>query len=226
MGIPNGGTNATSMANTFGVNYYDGTSIVTTPVGTATFVLTSNGAGLAPTFQAAAASGVSSAIGTANQINVSAATGAVTFTLSSTAVMPGTFTSTNGQNNLGALDTQGTTSLNTTGTAGTTIGNTTSPAVIIGGRPIGTTITGAGTLSSAYNGSYANITGTGYTITLDNSMPVGTEIDFFYVTGGTITFAATGTIQGVGALSLTTAFTGASAKLVSGPTWQIVGALT
>ena len=50
--IINGGTNANAMVNTYGVNYFDGTSIVTTAVGTATHVLTSNGAGAAPTFQA------------------------------------------------------------------------------------------------------------------------------------------------------------------------------
>lgn len=54
--IANGGTNATSMATTDGVVYYDGTRLVTTAVGTATNVLTSNGAGVAPTFQAASGS--------------------------------------------------------------------------------------------------------------------------------------------------------------------------
>lgn len=49
--IANGGTNATAMATTFGVNYFDGTRIVTTAVGTAGQVLTSNGVGVAPTFQ-------------------------------------------------------------------------------------------------------------------------------------------------------------------------------
>jgi hypothetical protein len=52
LAIANGGTNATSMANTDGVVYYDGTRLVTTTVGTAGQVLTSNGA-VAPTFQAA-----------------------------------------------------------------------------------------------------------------------------------------------------------------------------
>jgi len=55
--ISKGGTNATSMTTTDGVVYYDGTSLVTTAVGTATHVLTSNGAGSAPTFQAAAGGG-------------------------------------------------------------------------------------------------------------------------------------------------------------------------
>ena len=50
--IANGGTNAASMTNTYGVVYYDGSALVTTTVGTAGHVLTSNGAGVAPTFQA------------------------------------------------------------------------------------------------------------------------------------------------------------------------------
>lgn len=56
--IIEGGTNATSMTNTDGVVYYDGTKLNTTTVGTATNVLTSNGAGLAPTFQAAASGNI------------------------------------------------------------------------------------------------------------------------------------------------------------------------
>jgi hypothetical protein len=56
--IANGGTNATSMATTDGVVYFDGTRLVTTAVGTATYVLTSNGAGNAPTFQTIPASGI------------------------------------------------------------------------------------------------------------------------------------------------------------------------
>ena len=59
--ISKGGTNATAMANTYGVNYYDGTRLVTTAVGTATHVLTSNGAGVAPTFQANANGDVTAA---------------------------------------------------------------------------------------------------------------------------------------------------------------------
>ena len=41
--ISKGGTNATSMTDTNGVAYYDGTRLVTTTVGTSTHVLTSNG---------------------------------------------------------------------------------------------------------------------------------------------------------------------------------------
>ena len=50
--IANGGTNATSFTNTDGVVYFDGTRLVDTTVGTAGQVLTSNGVGMAPTFQA------------------------------------------------------------------------------------------------------------------------------------------------------------------------------
>lgn len=50
--IANGGTNATSFATTDGVVYYDGTRLVTTSAGTSGQVLTSNGAGVAPTYQA------------------------------------------------------------------------------------------------------------------------------------------------------------------------------
>lgn len=57
--IAKGGTNSSSMTNTYGINYYDGSSIVTTTVGTTDQVLTSNGAGVAPTFQDAAAGGLS-----------------------------------------------------------------------------------------------------------------------------------------------------------------------
>lgn len=50
--IANGGTNANAMATTDGVVYFDGTRLVTTSAGTAGQVLTSNGAGVAPTYQA------------------------------------------------------------------------------------------------------------------------------------------------------------------------------
>lgn len=49
--IANGGTNANTMATTNGVNYYDGTRLVTTGVGTAGQVLTSHGIGVAPSFE-------------------------------------------------------------------------------------------------------------------------------------------------------------------------------
>lgn len=61
-------------------------------VGTSGQVLTSNGAGALPTFQTGG--GVTSATGTANQITVSAATGAVTWSLPSAITAPGSLTTT------------------------------------------------------------------------------------------------------------------------------------
>lgn len=51
LAIANGGTNATSFATTDGTVYYDGTRLVTTATGTSGQILTSNGAGVAPTYQ-------------------------------------------------------------------------------------------------------------------------------------------------------------------------------
>lgn len=54
--IANGGTNATSMTNSNGVVYFNGTSLVTTTVGTAGQILTSQGVGMPPHFAANTAS--------------------------------------------------------------------------------------------------------------------------------------------------------------------------
>jgi hypothetical protein len=56
--IAHGGTNAITFANTFGVVYFDGTRLVDTAVGTAGQILTSNGVGVAPTFQSPSASSI------------------------------------------------------------------------------------------------------------------------------------------------------------------------
>ncbi len=72
--IADGGTNATSMTNTDGVVYYDGTKLNTTTVGTAGQVLTSNGSGSAPTFQSAAASGITTINGDTGSISGSTVT--------------------------------------------------------------------------------------------------------------------------------------------------------
>ena len=93
LAIANGGTNATSMATTDGVVYYDGTRLVTTAVGTSTQVLTSNGAAVAPTFQAVAftpfpwtdVTGASVALAVNNGYTLDRAS-AVTATLPATAV--------------------------------------------------------------------------------------------------------------------------------------------
>lgn len=110
--IANGGTNATSMATTDGTVYFDGTRLVTTATGSSGQVLTSNGAGVAPTYQAASG-GVSSITGTANQITASASTGAVTLSIPAVFIAPGSIDSTTTINSGGAL------SSGTTTTAGT-----------------------------------------------------------------------------------------------------------
>lgn len=51
--IANGGTAASSMSNTNGTIYYDGSKLATVSPGTSGYVLTSNGSGSAPSFQAA-----------------------------------------------------------------------------------------------------------------------------------------------------------------------------
>lgn len=48
--IANGGTNANAMATADGTVYFDGTRLVTTATGTAGWVLTSGGAGIAPAY--------------------------------------------------------------------------------------------------------------------------------------------------------------------------------
>ena len=107
--IVQGGTNASSMTNTDGVVYFDGTSLNTTTVGTATYVLTSNGAAMAPTFQVVSASGAATSFhtdsgtatpssgvltvsGTANQISTSGAGSTVTIAVPSSPSFGGTTT--------------------------------------------------------------------------------------------------------------------------------------
>ena len=51
MPIAEGGSNATSLATTDGTIYFDGTKLSTTTTGTAGQILTSNGAGMAPSYQ-------------------------------------------------------------------------------------------------------------------------------------------------------------------------------
>jgi hypothetical protein len=107
--IANGGTNASSMTNTYGINYFDGTRLVTTAVGTATHVLTSNGVGVAPTFQANSGTNMTihtdgadateaanafTIAGTANEIETSGAGSTVTIGLPN-AVTIATLTLTN-----------------------------------------------------------------------------------------------------------------------------------
>ena len=73
MPIVEGGTNATSMATTDGTVYYDGTRLVTTATGTTGQVLTSAGAGVAPSYSSLPTT-------TFNQITVQTFTSSGTYT--------------------------------------------------------------------------------------------------------------------------------------------------
>jgi hypothetical protein len=69
--ITEGGTNATSMATVDGTAYFDGTKVVVTATGTALQVLTSNGAGMVPTYQTPSAGSGMSILGITNQNQIS-----------------------------------------------------------------------------------------------------------------------------------------------------------
>jgi hypothetical protein len=68
--VANGGTNASSFATTDGTIYYDGTRLVTTATGTANQVLTSNGAGVAPTYQSLSAAGAVTSVNAGTNISI------------------------------------------------------------------------------------------------------------------------------------------------------------
>lgn len=76
--IVEGGSNAQSLATTDGVIYFDGTRLVTTAVGTAGQVLTSQGAGSPPIFQSMAGAGTISIISTGGRTSISSGAGAGT----------------------------------------------------------------------------------------------------------------------------------------------------
>lgn len=105
--IADGGTNANSYNND-GVLYFDGTKFNSTTVGTSGQILTSNGVGLAPSFQAAGASGITTLdgdtgsatgstvtlAGTANEITTAASGATVTFSVPSVFIGPGSVAAT------------------------------------------------------------------------------------------------------------------------------------
>ncbi len=87
--IANGGTNASSMAVTDGTVIFDGTRLVTTATGTSGQVLTSNGTGVAPTYQNSASSGINTIDGnsgsvTGSTVTIKATQGTSAFTGSGT----------------------------------------------------------------------------------------------------------------------------------------------
>ena len=68
--IANGGTNASGFFPTDGTIYYDGTRLVATATGNAGFILTSNGVGVAPTYQSASASGAVTSVNAGANISI------------------------------------------------------------------------------------------------------------------------------------------------------------
>jgi len=216
--IADGGTNATSMANTDGVVYFDGTRLVTTAVGTATYVLTSNGAGLAPTFQAAASGGIvtldgDSGSATGSTVTISGGTTGLTTTASSA-----------------TMDLTGTLIVGNGGTGATTF---TSHGVLLGNATGAITATANGTtgqLFTATTGSapgWANAPASSISIT-GNTGGALTGASFTF-TGGTtgLTFAGAGTTEtlggtlvvangGTGAATLTGVLIGNGTSAVSG----------
>jgi hypothetical protein len=82
--ISQGGTNASSMTNADGVVYYNGTLLSTTGVGTSGQVLTSNGAGVAPSFQAGGG-------GTGGLVLLASQTASSSSSIDFTSVISGTY---------------------------------------------------------------------------------------------------------------------------------------
>lgn len=123
--IANGGTNASSMVNTYGVVYYDGTLLNTTLVGSSGQLLTSNGT-TAPTFQSFTITGDSGSV-SGQSLTLSATSGSgntVKFSGSGTTVMSLSVSDGNSNTAVGAG--AGTTSM---GSANTVFGQGAAPRV-------------------------------------------------------------------------------------------------
>lgn len=98
-------------------------------IGANNTILTSNGT--TASWAAPSGGGVSSITGTANQITASASTGAVTLSIPSTFIAPGSVEVTSGFTvDAGTTGITGTTNINTSGNATTTIGNTAGSAAV------------------------------------------------------------------------------------------------
>lgn len=112
LSIAQGGTNASSLTDTHGTLTYNGTSVATVAPSTAGYVLTSNGAGSAPTFQTQTGSGCTTftcgtgsasisgttitIAGTSNQITTSGSGSTVTIAIPSSPSLSGTLTVASG----------------------------------------------------------------------------------------------------------------------------------
>jgi len=187
--IANGGTNATSMTTTDGTIYFDGTRLVTTTTGTSGQVLTSNGTGVAPTYQNTAASSISitgdtGGALTGNSFTFTGGTTGITFNgTGTTETLSGTLVVSNGGTGRATLTNHG-----VLVGAGTTA--ITQLAVGTTGQVL-TGVTGADPVFAAPAASSITITGDSGGGLTGNS---------FTFTGGTtgLTFAGAGTTETLG----------------------------
>lgn len=171
--IANGGTNASSFATTDGTVYYDGTRLVTTATGTSGQLLTSNGAGMAPTYQTAAASSITITGDSGGGLTGSSFTftgGTTGLTMAgsgSTETLGGTLAVKNG--GTGAVTLTGV--LTGNGTSAVTANAVTQHGVVIGGasNAVSSTAVGANGFvllgATAADPAFAALTSTGGTIT-------------------------------------------------------------
>lgn len=186
--IANGGTNATSMATTDGTVIFDGTRLVTTATGTSGQVLTSNGAGVAPTYQAPAASSISitgdsGGALTGNAFTFTGGTTGLTFSgASTTETLGGTLVVSNGGTGATSFTAhsiilgQGTSAMTALGAATNgqiPIGSTSNDpvlATITAGTGISVT-NGAGSITIAATGAgfpWTEVTGTSQSMAVNN----------------------------------------------------------
>ena len=184
--IANGGTNATTMANTNGVEIFDGTRLVTTAAGTTGQVLTGN-TGAAPTFQTPAATSISitgntGGALTGNAFTFTGGTTGLSFGgAGTTETLSGTLVVANGGTGAATFTAhsillgQGTGAVTALGAATNgqiPIGSTGADPVLAAiSAGSGITVTnGAGTISIASNGAqtWTDVTGTSAAMAIDN----------------------------------------------------------
>lgn len=151
---------------------------------------------------AGGSSGITSVVGTANQVNVSTVAGVATISLSSTLVAPGTVTVA-GQTTLGPTDIVGAVNINTSGSADTHIGFGGTGQTIIG-NSTGDSIVSGDLLVTGNYSSNGNITLNNGNITLSSAgdklnIATGTNASIgtsAAMTAGTITIATTAVTVG------------------------------
>ena len=167
-------------------------------VGTAGQILTSNGAGALPSWSSVTPAGVSSINGTSNQISASAMTGAVTLSIPSTFIAPGTIasTTTNAAGTFFLLPTTSSTAgqlrinnspvLHSYGTHQMFVGDSSGNFTLTTGTAINNTGIGASSLSSLTTGASNSCLGwqTGTSITTgDHNVILGSLAGTSITTG-------------------------------------------